>query len=96
MRSEPKGCWLAAFLCIRDIKLATMNFLFDSIQINSKAQTTVSFSDFVCYIWIFSRDLTPKRHSREKWFEDNTGVDNISLESSSYCSTNTSNKIFDR
>ncbi|KAJ9539959.1 LOW QUALITY PROTEIN: hypothetical protein OSB04_026465 [Centaurea solstitialis] len=52
------------------------------------------------------RALTPERPSRAKWLEDDgsqriekftfAGVDNVSSESSSYCSTNASNKVLDR
>ncbi|GKC31213.1 hypothetical protein Tco_1038507, partial [Tanacetum coccineum] len=55
------------------------------------------------------RALTPERPSREKWFQDTTvdaaqrieklnfsGLDNLSSEGSSYCSTHASNKVVDR
>ncbi|KAI3721344.1 hypothetical protein L2E82_32353 [Cichorium intybus] len=66
-------------------------------QSDSACSSSSNISHKQCAPRSSRRALTPERHSRAKWFEDNnTGVDNVSLESSSYCSTNASNKILDR
>ncbi|KAL7611937.1 hypothetical protein Lser_V15G08659 [Lactuca serriola] len=72
----------------------------DSVMLRTQSDSACSSSSNVSHKQSAPRSsrraLTPERHSRAKWFEENTGVDNVSLESSSYCSTNASNKILDR
>ncbi|KVI09775.1 myosin-13 [Cynara cardunculus var. scolymus] len=78
-------------------------------QSDSPCSSSSNFSHKQSASHSLHRALTPERHSRAKWCEDPTidgaqriekfifaGVDNVSSESSSYCSTNASNKVLDR